>query len=97
MRETGLEADNAVDCQRPCFKASSGDHPKFKITVMTVIVPPFGVQASFFSSASKTFLMILPSPAGDAEKAKTNRIFHKHLDHIPGIMRHAHTIEGILR
>jgi len=33
IRETGLEAGDAVYCERSCFKASSGNHSKFKTTL----------------------------------------------------------------
>jgi hypothetical protein len=33
IRETGLEAGDAVYCERSYFKASSGNHSKFKTTL----------------------------------------------------------------
>jgi hypothetical protein len=48
MRETGLEAGELVDGERSCFKASSGDHPKFRTTRLTPILPPSDIHATSF-------------------------------------------------
>jgi hypothetical protein len=36
IRETVLEAGDAIYCERPYFKASSGNHPKFTIALMAI-------------------------------------------------------------
>jgi len=47
--ETGLEAGDAIGYERSCFKASSGDHPKFKIALYqrALYHPPTHMQVIF--------------------------------------------------
>jgi len=49
IRETGLEAGDAIGSERSCFKASSGDHPKFTIALHQQVLyhPPAHVQVNF--------------------------------------------------
>jgi len=49
IRETGLEAGEAIGYERFCFKASSGDHPKFTIALHQYVLyhPPAHVQVNF--------------------------------------------------
>jgi len=55
--ETGLEAGDAIGYERSCFKASSGDHPKFKIALYqrALYHPPTHMQVIFLF-ISKIFL-----------------------------------------
>jgi hypothetical protein len=48
MRETGLEAADAIGYGRSCFKASSGDHPKLTIALYQQVLyrPPSHMQAN---------------------------------------------------
>jgi hypothetical protein len=71
MRETGLEAADAIGYERSCFKASSGDHPKFTIALYQQVLyhPPAHVQVNFIF-ISKIFAT--PRlPAGNNEKKST--------------------------
>jgi hypothetical protein len=49
IRETGLEAGDAIYYAQSCFKASSGDHPTFKITPTLIIILPSAATASVLS------------------------------------------------
>jgi len=48
IRETGLEAGDAIDGERSCFKASSGDHSESGVTLIRTIILSSGAYASFF-------------------------------------------------
>jgi hypothetical protein len=47
--ETGLEAGDAIYCERSCFKASSGDHPRLTTTLSQYVLysPTVYMQAFF--------------------------------------------------
>jgi hypothetical protein len=48
IRETGLEARDAIAGERSCFKASSGNHSEPGVTLTSTIILPPGAYASFF-------------------------------------------------
>ena len=86
IRETGLEAGDAIGHERSCFKASSGDHPEFRTTRdrWTLYYPPPHKQVISFSS--KIFLM---HPGGEKPERR-NRLFGKQQRALRGIMTDTH-------
>jgi hypothetical protein len=57
MRETGLEAGDAIGHEQSCFKASSGDHPEFRTTRnrWTLYHPPPHKQRLLFFCLQNIF------------------------------------------
>jgi hypothetical protein len=63
IRETGLEAGDAIDGERSCFKASSGNHSESGVTLIGMIIPSSGAYASFFCVLSPKYSQfLLPEP-----------------------------------
>jgi hypothetical protein len=65
IRETGLEAGDAVRGARSCFKASSGDHPRLLTTLnqSTLYYSPAHRQVLFLFFSSKIFQNLRSSAA----------------------------------
>ncbi len=57
IRETGLEAGDAIFGKRSCFKASSGDHPRFKTTLNhSALYGPMAHTQAIFSVVPPKYL-----------------------------------------
>jgi hypothetical protein len=69
IQETGLEAGDAIDGERSCFKASSGNHSESGVTLVSTIILPAGTYASFFYVFSPKYSEFL-LPRRETRKSK---------------------------
>ena len=82
IRETGLEAGDAIDGERSRFKASSGNHSESGVTLIGTIILPSGVDASFFYVFSPKYSQCLIPEARD--KKGERRIGGPHISRFTG-------------
>jgi hypothetical protein len=85
-----LRLCEAVNSERSCFKASSGDHPRFRIARMPPIVSPSDIHATFLLFHLQNIFLSPLRPGGRCENAGTNRLFPSHFDRLAGMMTGAH-------